>query len=130
MATSGGFDIARLGDEAQRAYADAISTLERLGENVADSTNALERYAHAVDAFDRLHAEWEEWAKPVVSMGGATGRVLITHPMLPALDQADKRVGRVARELGLTPEARSGLKGAGRPQGSSQSPDRQLRRAA
>lgn len=130
MPDSGGFSLTRLGDEAQRAYADAIATLERLGETVEDNRNALERFAHAVDAFDRLHSEWESWAKPVVSMGGATGRVLITHPMLPALDQADKRVGRCAKELGLTPEARSGLKGAGRPQGTSQSPDRQLRRAA
>jgi phage terminase small subunit len=126
-----GFDPEKLGDKAREAYSTAIATLERLGESVEDSTNALQPFALAVEDEDRLRGEWEDWARPVVAMGGSTGRTLGIHPMLPALDAADKRIARCARELGLTPEARSGLKSAGRPRGTSQSPDRQqLRRAA
>jgi phage terminase small subunit len=125
------FDPAKLGDKAREAYSTAVATLESLGEVPKDSENALHRFALAVDDEDRIRGEWDDWARPVVCMGGSTGRQLATHPLLAALDQADKRVARTAKELGLTPDARSGLKSAGRPRGTSQSPDRQqLRRAA
>jgi len=63
-----------LGDAGRRAFAEAIASLERVGEDPELSAGAVERYAHAADMLAHCEAEHllgDEIGEPLPS--GANG---------------------------------------------------------
>jgi hypothetical protein len=70
---------------AQRAWRTAIASVD----DPERYRRAVDDYARAVSRADRLHTEWRRLGKPVTAIGGSTGRTLVPHPLLAAMDSAE-----------------------------------------
>jgi phage terminase small subunit len=76
--------------------------LDHVAEREGDETalrDQLELYARAVDRSSRANAAWRKAERPLTAKNpnGATG----VHPLLKAIDDADRAVWRYGRALGL-----------------------------
>lgn len=83
-----------------------------------ERSDAEDRYALQVEIVAALRARWERAGKPMTSKGGATGRAVVTHPLLVELQAALLKADRLERSLRATGKR-------GRQIGESQAPDRQ-----
>lgn len=106
-----------LGAAGKNAWEQARESIDEQAAPPQRFTEAAARFARAVDLSDRIRREWIRRKRPLLSEGGATGRVLIAHPLIEMLTHAERNAARFGRELGLDPQSRKTL-GAikGRPQ--------------
>jgi len=74
------------------------------------------RYRLQKSIVEKLQAEWVELGEPTTTLGGATGRAVVTHPLLTELQAALQKAGIL--EKALKP------RGRGRQIGEVQAPDR------
>jgi hypothetical protein len=82
-----------------------------------DAREVAEAYAFAVDRAHALRQAWIKNGRPLMARGGATGKAIVTHPLVAAIDRADEIVRRLAHELELTPGAKPQGARPGRPPG-------------
>lgn len=122
------FDTAQLATiAADRARAEAHATLAQIGEPVALSEGAIERYAAAVAVVATLEAHWERDGRPAMTLGGATGSAEVPHPLPAQIALARREAAQLGAQLGLDPLSRMKLArhiGAGRPPGAASAADR------
>jgi hypothetical protein len=112
---------------AARARTEAETTLTSLGEPVALSAGAVDRYATAVGVWASLEAQWVAAGRPGIALGGATGQAPVPHPLLGQIAVARRQASELATLLGMDPIGRMRLSrhiGAGRPPGSASAADR------
>lgn len=95
----------------ERALQDAR---EACASNPEKYEHVVERYACAVEREHELRREWVELGRPKVTMGGATGKAEVVHPLLAKIESAEAHAQRLATDLGLLPGSRKGV--MGRPQ--------------
>lgn len=88
-------------------------------------TEAVERYAGAVEAAALFRAEWEELGQPATAEGSM--RQSIPHPLVKMVADQEAAAARFAAAVGLDAGAR-GKRAPGRPVGSVSAPDRQAGR--
>jgi len=81
------------------------------------SEDARERYEVAKVRRALIVAEWEQLGRPVMTLGGATGRAQVPHPLLKVMSDADGLCDRLEQAL-----RRRGV--PGRPPGAVSAPDR------
>jgi phage terminase small subunit len=114
-----------LHEPGQAAFDAAVATLRANGEDPERYTDAITRYANAVDHEAWIRACWELEARATLSLG-QKGE-LKPHPLVKEVRASQAHAHMLAVDLGIIPQAKRG-----RPAGTSQSPDRQpqLRRAA
>jgi P27 family predicted phage terminase small subunit len=108
---------------ARAAWRHACDVLVQLGEEPAFSHGALDRYASAVDMAARLRAELCDGE---LVLHGPRGGVRV-HPLVRAVEKAEREAYLYAEALGLSPVARRklGMRAAGgRPPGAASAPDR------
>jgi len=72
--------------------------------------DAVEAYEAAVKRVRMLRAEWARLGEPLTAEGGATGRALVTHPILREIREEEKladrlRQGLLVKRMGRPPEA-------------------------
>ena len=108
------------------AFAEAVETIEGLGEDPQRSAQALRDYAIAVDVADELRERWEDAGRPTSALGSREQPV--GHPLLAELRAQQRHVAELRARLGLDPKARRELGQAGWARGHPRSPDRTLRR--
>lgn len=108
-------ELSAPGVEAWKAGAGA------LGDRAESFADAIARYARAVDRVARLREEWIADGRPLTTEGGATGRAIVEHPLLSAIDKAEKTAAQFGKAIGLEPGAG---RSPGRPKGASSAPDR------
>lgn len=101
----------------KRAWTQAKESADEQVASTARFEESINRFARAVDLSDRIRREWIKLKRPLLSKGGATGRVLMAHPLVEMIAHAERNAARFGRELGLDPMSRKSL-GAirGRPQ--------------
>jgi hypothetical protein len=63
--------------------------------------DAVERYACAVELVGRIRAEWAKLGCPLTAEGGATGRAVVTHPLLLLLHNAERDEQRFSHEMAV-----------------------------
>jgi P27 family predicted phage terminase small subunit len=113
-----------LDSTGRAAWRNAAFTLEAIGEDPALSHGALDRYARAVSMVASLRREWVRDGSHGVRIGPRGG--ISVHPLLRAIERAERAAHQIGETLGLTPMARSRLgRRVGRPAGASSAPDRQ-----
>ena len=121
-------DTRELAEEAAAdARAEAIATLEAIGEPVELNQGAIERYAAAVGAWASVEAQWVHAGRPALTLGGATGSASVPHPLLAQIALARREAAQLASLLGMDPLGRLKLArhvGPGRPPGAASAPDR------
>lgn len=80
-------------------------------------TEAIDRFALAVDMAHRIQAEWVKRKLPILTKGGTTGNVVVAHPLVAMLAESERNAARFGGYLGLDPRSAKQL-GAlrGRPQ--------------
>ena len=122
------FDTAQVAAiAADRARAEAESTLTAIGESLELSSGAVERYAAAVAVVASLEAHWDHEGRPAMTLGGATGSAPVPHPLPTQIALARREAAQLGAQLGLDPLSRMKLArhiGAGRPQGAASAADR------
>jgi phage terminase small subunit len=97
---------AGLSARGKRAWAVAIAAVddpERYQIACAD-------YARAVDRSEVLQRAWERDGRPGLAKGGPHGAVQVRHPLLGALEAAEKHTHDLATSLGLTPDGHRKVK--------------------
>ena len=113
-------------DEAgQDAFRRAAAVVAELGEDVALCTEPLMEYARAFSRAAQIRRDWNELGSPTVAIG-STGQV-VSHPLLAAMEKAERFAHELGAALGLSPQARHKLSrrtGAGRPPGAASARDR------
>jgi hypothetical protein len=65
------------------------------------SEDARERYARAVELVERIRAEWEGLGRPLTAEGGATGRAVVTRPLVVLLQNAERDAQRFSHEVAV-----------------------------
>lgn len=83
--------------------------------------DAKERYQAQVALVRALRLEWQQLGAPLTAEGGATGRAIVTHPLVVAIQDAEMKADRLARSL------TSRVQKVGRPVGASSAPDRRAK---
>jgi hypothetical protein len=81
--------------------------------------DAVRRYAAAVELAASIERVWIEQGRPVIELGGATGRVTVAHPLLGELRRAQAAAAALGSTLGLDPRGHHSIEPArrGRPPG-------------
>jgi phage terminase small subunit len=89
-----------LGTAAKSAHKRAVRAIESL-EDADRLTDAVDRYAHAVDVADRARREWAKAHRPltITHPNGITS----AHPLLAVMRDAEKDAARYGEALGLKP---------------------------
>jgi len=96
-------------------YEQAVADAEKVCEpHVERSRQLITRYARAVEREHLLRDEWVALGGPIISLGGATGKAEVVHPLIARIEAAETHAQRLATDLGLLPGSRKGL--MGRPQ--------------
>lgn len=80
--------------------------------------DAVARYERQVAMVEMLRKEWRDLGEPLTAEGGATGRAIVVHPLVVAIQDAEMRAARLRRE---TFDKRK----PGKPVGANAAPDRQ-----
>jgi hypothetical protein len=60
---------------------------------------AIENLIEAQKRLEKVRDAWEEEGCPVTTLGGATGRAVIAHPILEELRQLEKHVAHLRSKL-------------------------------
>jgi hypothetical protein len=63
--------------------------------------DAVERYARAVALVERIRTEWQRLGCPLTADGGATGRAVVTHPLVLLLQNAERDAQRFSHEAAV-----------------------------
>lgn len=106
-----------LGAAGKRALAQANAVIDEQAAPAERFTEAAGRYARAVDLADRLNRHWAQEGRPLTTLGGATGRSAVPHPLIKMIAEAERDAARFGEQLGLDPQSRQKLgAGRGRPQ--------------
>lgn len=115
----------RLDPAGRSAWRSAVATLEAIGEQPELSRGALESYAKAVSLAAALRREWVADGGQGIHLG-PRGSVSV-HPLLRAIERAERQAHELGASLGLDPMSRHRLgRGVrGRPQGATSAADRQ-----
>ena len=112
-----------LGSDGRSAWRSALIALEAIHEDPAHSRTLLGIYCRAVDMEAHLRRAWVAAGRPTTTATRA-GREL-EHPMVAELRAQAQHVAGLADMLGLAPRSRASMRSrVGRPQGTSQAPDR------
>ena len=93
---------------------DALAHASELVALPEKHAHSIARYAAAVAREHDLRVEWEGLGRPVMTLGGATGRSEVVHPLVAAIAAAEAHSQKLAEGLGLLPGSRKGV--MGRPQ--------------
>lgn len=109
-------------EQGRRAWENALEAIG--GELPAEVREPLERYARAADLAGLLRAEWEAAGRPATSKGGATGKVLVAHPLVKMIGEAEAEAAKLYEALLRPAAAPATRRGPGRPIGSASAPDR------
>lgn len=85
---------------ARAAHKRAVRAIEGL-EDADRLTDAVDRYAHAVDVAARARAEWGEAGRPltITHPNGITS----AHPLIAVMRDAEKDAARYGEAVGLKP---------------------------
>jgi hypothetical protein len=70
--------------------------------------DAVERYERAVELVQRIRAEWAKLGCPLTAEGGATGRAVVTHPLVLLLQNAERDAQRFSHEVAVQSSGRTG----------------------
>ena len=94
---------------------------QSLGDRAEIMSDAIERFARAVEDEMRVRDAWEALGCPATEIGGNTGRNVIAHPLLEEIRKAAAAAAKHAEAVGL-----GGIKqsAGGRPTGKASAPDR------
>ena len=117
-------DPSALTDEGKACLKRATATLLDRGQLNDSNQDALVRYVRAVDTAERLYQEWISSGQPTTSLGGATGKSVVAHPLIKAIADAEALACRFGEKLGLDPVNSKKTGRPGRPAGSAHAPDR------
>jgi len=109
-----------------KAGKDALRRATAAVEGRADAellTDTVERYAWAVHTAAGLRKEWLDEGQPntLTQTNGVTGE----HPLLRAMQAAERHAGQMAQAVGLDVRSEKGR--PGRPVGAQSAPDRKAR---
>jgi hypothetical protein len=63
--------------------------------------DACRRYERAVDLVERVRSEWEGLGHPLTAEGGATGKAVVTHPLVLLLQNAERDAQRFSHEAAV-----------------------------
>jgi hypothetical protein len=63
--------------------------------------DACARYERACELAERVRAEWENLGRPLTAEGGATGRAIVTHPLVLLLQNAERDAQRFSHEVAV-----------------------------
>jgi P27 family predicted phage terminase small subunit len=110
---------------ARAAWRDAVAVLIELGEAPQLSRASLARYAHACARAAMLERRWRALGAPVLTSGSAGQDA--PHPLLAAIEKAERWAHELGSALGLDPQARRKLSQrvtGGRPAGAASAADR------
>ena len=80
--------------------------------------DSLERYGRAVERAEMLICEWVTAGRPLITLGGATGKAEVPHPLVRMIQDAEALADRFAKSLRATGKV-------GRPAGSGSAADRE-----
>ena len=94
---------------------------QALGERAEIMSDAIERFARAVEDEMRVRDAWEALGCPATEIGGNTGRNVIAHPLLEEIRKAAAAAAKHAEAVGLGGTKQSA---GGRPTGKASAPDR------
>jgi hypothetical protein len=61
--------------------------------------DAERAYHRAVERVEVLVAEWERLGKPETASGGSTGRALVPHPLIGAIQEAEALAHRLRQPV-------------------------------
>jgi hypothetical protein len=70
--------------------------------------DAVERYERAVELAERIRAEWAKAGCPLTAMGGSTGKVVVTHPLVLLLLNVERDAQRFSHEVAVQRRVRPG----------------------
>jgi hypothetical protein len=106
------------------SYRDEVRDrcLEAFGEDAEGRADAIERYAVAVELERVVYNNWVELGCPSTTLGGASGKTLVEHPLIAAIIKSSAAAARLDVQLGISSAARR--TGPGRLQGTLRAPDR------
>jgi P27 family predicted phage terminase small subunit len=107
------------------AWRHAAHVLTAIGEPVELCGEPMRAYADACSTAASLRREWKRLGRPVL-ITGPRGAVR-AHPLLAAIDRAERQAAELGDALGLTPVGRMKLSlrvAGGRPQGAASAADR------
>jgi phage terminase small subunit len=109
--------------DGKRAFREAVATLAILGEKPEHNAGVIELYARATDDLAHYRRRWKAAGRPTTTVS-EHGREL-PHPLPKLIADQASHVAKLANALGLSVEGRHTIRrSVGRPQGTSQSPDR------
>lgn len=94
-------------DIAQRVWSRCVEEMRGTGVIVRADTDILRAYAEAVSLYVR-HIELLNTSGPLIR--GARGGELVVNPMHRLVREDREAIRLLARELGLSPAARAGLR--------------------
>lgn len=63
--------------------------------------DAVERYSNAVELAKRIRAEWAKLGCPLTTEGGATGKAVVTHPLVTLLLNVERDAQRFSHEVAV-----------------------------
>lgn len=72
--------------------------------------DAVARYELAVEIAQELRLKWEAEGRPTTTLGGATGRSTVEHPLLTLLLKWEKAASDLAKPARLARESEPGRK--------------------
>jgi hypothetical protein len=110
------------GGDGNRTRVSGKPEFPRLRVLPGRDVDARDRYARACELAERIRAEWEGLGYPLTAEGGATGRAVVTHPLVLLLQNAERDAQRFSRgrepvnerltRLAMAAESALGLRGA------------------
>lgn len=106
--------------EGEKAFREAVRTLEADGRDPETLREPLDRYARAADLEAKLREEWLHDGAPAVTFGGVTGKLIVEHPVLRSIRSASEHAAKLWTDL-IYPPRRGQV---GRPKGATSAPDR------
>jgi hypothetical protein len=101
-----------LGDSGRRAFVLAARHVESLPDP-DKFTDAVLRFARAIDMVEEVRAEWISYGKP--KLFTHSNGAVVPHPLVKLLAESEKDAARAGRALKLEPDAlknpRGGVQG-------------------
>lgn len=108
-----------------RRFNQVSAHLESMGLRQAVDDAAIQRYVEAESMAATLRRSWENLGSPVTELGGATGRAVMVHPLVPAIQNAERAAAELGARCLLDPATRVRLK---KDKPAEESPQAQVRR--
>jgi hypothetical protein len=98
---------------------------EAFGEDAEGHMGMIERDAMAVELERTLYDDWNAEGLPAMTLGGASGKTLVEHPMIAAIIKSSAAAAKLDTQLGISSAARR--VGPGRLPGTLRAADRVAR---